>query len=446
MWAGRRSPIAALILAVVAWGCVPTATVEPSAPAPERADPSSAVFAVDPLRGFVGNIPEQSRYELTEAVAALGRGEAAVARAAAEALLDIDPTLLPAIVLLAQVELASGSPERVLELLGQPLEEHPGYTAGQLVYGRAAELQNDVVAAYGAYRMVKEHDAAALERAAALAGRARSELGARTRAAIDSGRLTAATRMYALLEVWAPEERATLDLRRLLARARGDAGAELRATRALASDGKAPLELARRQAELEMSIGDARAGLALWERLGDEYPDDSEIQGALATARFAWRTRLLPDSVAELLDRPSLQRGDFATLTFWLVPGVRSGAPGNPVIVSDIVEHPQSREIARVLSLGLMAPIDAAVRRFSPDDYMRRGAALATLLRMPARIGRGAACVGGAGNPPESAPDAVCAAALRCRLIEEPAACRPGAAISGPEAVEALRRTLHLIQ
>lgn len=438
--------LAATVPAVLLAACTGS-TVAPEPPRPEASfDYRGGPILRPPLEGFNGNIPEQSRYELASAWEALSRGELEAARSGAETLLSIDPTLLPATVLLAQAYLAAGDPGRALELLAGPLTGRPDYTAGQLVYGRSAELTGDTVAAYGAYRGIAGLDQEAASRAGALRGRATAELGERTGTALEAGRLAAADAGLETLRLWSPDDTATVDLRRRLARARGDAEEELEATRELIAGGEPSMELLQRQAALEIESGDARAGLDLYERLAERHPQNPEIAAALAAARFRWRTKLLPDNVARLLDAASLLRGDFATLTFWLVPGVRGAAAGRTVIVSDIVEHPQRREIARVLSLGLMAPVDAAVRRFAPNDYMRRGPALAALLRMPGRIGDGAACTGGAGGPAADDMDAVCEAALRCRLITEPAGCRPQAAMSGPDATEALRRTLHLIQ
>ena len=272
------------------------------------------------------------------------------------------------------------------------------------------------------------------------------EVRRRVLAALDAGELAEAATQLEVLRLRAPGDTAAVDLGRRLARARGDTGAELAALRELVTAGNASLEVRHRQAALELEAGDARRGLELYEQLAQRHPGNSEVAAGLTAARFTWRTRLLPESVRELFEASSLLRGDFAALTAWLVPGVRTGPAGSTVIVSDILEHPHRREIAWLLNLGLMEPVDAAVRRFAPDNYMRRGPALATLLRMPGRIGGGAACVGEAGGPAAQDVEAVCAAALRCRLISEPAECRPERAISGPEAVEALRRTLHLIQ
>lgn len=438
------APVVAL-LGVAA--CATSSTFEaPTEPPLAEVDPAVRAFLRDPLLGYGGSIPEQSRYELQSASRALGRGEVQVARAGAETLLAIDPTLVPATVLLAQTLFAAGEPARVVELLRKPLAGRPDYTAGQLVFARSAELVGDAVAGFGAYLGIAELDREAAARAPALRARAVVELGERVGRAIGEGRLAEAGTTLAMLRTWAADEAATVDLRRRLARASGNAEEELEATRVLIAAGDRSLELLQRQAALEVEMGDARAGLDLYEQLAERHPDNVDIAAALTAARFTWRTKLLPDRVARLLDASSLLRGDFAALTYWLVAGVRTGSAGGTVIVSDIVEHPQRREIARVLNLGLMAPVDPAVRRFAPNDYMRRGAALAALLRMPDRLGSGAACVGDAGGQGPADTESVCAAALRCRLISEPGECRPQAAISGREAAEVLRRTLHLIQ
>ena len=445
----RRWPdLLVLTVALVGSGaCMTTSSVEtpPAATVPEL-DSGARAFLREPGLGYTGNIPEQSGYEIRSASQALVRGEVRVARSAVQALLEIDPTLLPATVLLAQIHFAEGDHAAVVELLAKPLSGRPAYTAGQLVYARSAELLGDALVAYDAYRGIAGFDEGAATRAAALSAPATAALGERIRAALEAGRLGEAGTALGKLRTWAPDETATVDLRRRLARARGDADEELLATRMLIERGERSLDVLERQAALEVASGDTRVGLELYERLAERHPDNVEIAAALTAARFRWRTTLLPDRVARLLDASSLLRGDFAALTFWLVPGVRTSTGGNRIIVSDIVEHPQRREIARVLNLGLMTPVDAAVRRFAPNDYMRRGPALATLLRMPSRIGSGAACVGGGDRPAATDMEAVCGAALRCRLISEPAECRPQAAISGREATEALRRTLHLIQ
>ena len=338
--AARR--MAAMLVACL-WGvaCVTTAIVE-APPEVTELDNGIRSFLREPLLGYEGNIPEQSRYELAGASAALRRGEVEVARTSAETLLGIDPTLLPASVLLAQSHFAAGENVLAVDLLVAPLAARPDYTAGQLVYARAAERTGDAVAAYRAYRGIAAVDEVAAERAAALEDEAIAELSDRIAAAIDGGGLADAGTALETLRVWAPGYPVALDLGRRLALARGDTGAELAATRELVAAGNDSLEVLHRQAALELEAGDARRGLELYEELAQRHPGNSEIAAGLAAARFTWRTRLLPESVRELFEASSLLRADFAALTAWLVPGIRTGPAGSTVIVSDILEHPPS--------------------------------------------------------------------------------------------------------
>ena len=210
MSAARR--MAAMLVACL-WGvaCVTTAIVEAPREVTEL-DTGIRSFLREPLLGYEGNIPEQSRYELAGASAALRRGEVEVARTSAETLLGIDPTLLPASVLLAQTHFAAGENVLAVDLLAAPLAARPGYTAGQLVYARAAERTGDAVAAYRAYRSIAALDEVAADRAAALKDEAIAELSDRIAAAIDGGGLADAGTALETLRVWAPGYPAVLDL------------------------------------------------------------------------------------------------------------------------------------------------------------------------------------------------------------------------------------------
>ena len=226
------------------------------------------------------------------------------------------PGAEPPPVLLAQPLFAAGEPARVVELLRKPLAGRPDYTAGQLVFARSAELVGDAVAGFGAYLGIAELDREAAARAPALRARAVLELGERVGRAIGEGRLAEAGAALAMLRTWAGDEAATVDLRRRLARAGGNAEEELEATRVLIAAGDRSLELLQRQAALEVEMGDARLGLDLYEQLAERHPENVDIAAALTAARFTWRTKLLPDRVARLLDASSLLRGDFAALTY----------------------------------------------------------------------------------------------------------------------------------
>ncbi len=430
-------------------GC--TATASPPTPGASlpTLDPAVRAFLREPLLGYEGAVSADSRAALAAAWARLEAGDVLGARAAAEDLAGAVGDLLPATVLLAQTHLAAGEPNRVVDLLKSTLSEYPEYVAGWLVHARSLELIGDLAGAWGAWRGIADRDERAARQARDLESRAVAALGERLEASLLAGAIADAARDLDLLRAWSSDAPVVLELERRVARGRGDAEAELAATVRLLESGDESLDLRRRQADLLVEVGDAGEGLELYRRLAEQHPDDAEIAAGLASARFAWRGRLLPEDVAEHLDARWLLRGDFAALLAWLVPGLRTGQGGSTVIVSDIAGHPHRREIARLLNLGVMMPMDGAVRRFAPGSYLRRGEALDAMLRvgnLAGLGGAGASCLAEGTEPAAGDTDASCAAASRCGLLDDDAACRPEEAISGPEAVELLRRTLDLVQ
>ena len=76
-----------------------------------------------------------------------------------------------------------------------------------------------------------------------------------------------------------------------------------------------------------------------------------------------------------------MTRAEYASLLYWLVPGVRSGAAGSGRIATDILDLPSARrrEIARVVNRELMS-IDTTQHRFHPGRTVNRGEALRALL------------------------------------------------------------------
>ncbi|HLE83713.1 MAG TPA: hypothetical protein VJG13_05190, partial [Thermoanaerobaculia bacterium] len=201
-------------------------------------------------------------------------------------------------------------------------------------------------------------------------------------------------------------------------------------------------ELLVRRAELELEVGDASAGLQILQRLADQNPGDRALQEQLEQAKFRWRLSLLPGHVREIANRSELTRGDFATLVHWLIPRVRTARPPAGRIAVDILEHPRREEIARVVNLGLM-DVDATLHTFSPERPVRRTTALLALLRAIEALAPPAACLPSPlGRSPSQ--ETVCSAAARCRLVSDPGDCLSGATLSGPQALELLRRALQL--
>lgn len=402
-------------------------------------------FVVDPLEGYPLVPAAGPAQEVRQAYAALARsGDTAVAGAAAAGMLERDPGLHPAMVLAAEAELLSGEAEAAVERLEPVVGELPGYTAAQLVLGRAAERSNQVPRAYQAYRAVGARVPAAGQRAAVLEPRALEIVGRRIDDALERGRIEQATAALDRLRSWAPDADATLEAMRRVAVAANDRRTELQALTELSARSPARTDLAVRRAELELEVGDATAGLRMLRDLAARHPSDRTIQDALEAAKFRWRLQLLPKEVQELAGSPELTRGQFAVLIHWLIPQVRSTRGGTGRIAADILEHPFREEIARVVNLELME-VDPTLHTFSPDRPVRRVDALEALLRAVETFGPGAACLRGAPLGRQPTAETVCDASARCRIVLDAADCLPGATLSGSEALDLIRRAVELL-
>lgn len=426
-------------LLAAATGCASGGVDTEPSPVPDRIDN----FLLPTLDGYSGALNPGWREQLDAAYTALAeRGEVAVARAAADALLELDQGSLPARVLAGQVGLVEGRHAEVVELLQPALADFPDYHAGQMALGRAAELDDQVAVAYGAYRLVAGHSDVARRRAGTLEKRAVQAVQEELDEALWLNRMDEAARTLQLLEEWQPEERTTWEARREVLAAEEKPLEELEVLREMASRWEPDRLELERQGNLELEVGDPRSGLKIYQDLSERYPHDPEIARGLAVAKFRWRLLVLPPDVQSVVERAELTRGDFATMLYWLIPNVRSGAADSARIAADALDHSQRDAIVRVVNLGLMNVDDATLHRFAPDRPVTRIEALQSLLQVLEKSGDGAACVDALRLTPTPSWSFVCRTAVRCGLLIEEAECLPGAALEGPAARELIRRTL----
>lgn len=429
-------------LATVLNGCG-SADLTPQAGVPS----SQRDYLISPLEGVSEQLEPGVRDRIEVAYRALvDSGDSAAALSAAEQLLSLDPLLASARVLAAQGEFVARHYGAVVDRLAPHLDDTT--VAGLLVLGRAAELDGFLPAAYDAYRRAADRNPVAARRAKALQERAWDALMKEFDGELESSRFADARATLDRLESWAPERLGVIDARRRLAFANGDREAELEALRILMEPGRearSDPELAERLGRLELEIGEPRRGLEIFEELLRRKPEDPRLEEQVAQAKFLWRLEMLPPDVQDLAQRSELTRGDFATLLYWVVPNVRSGGSSEARIATDVLDHPQRDAIVRVLNLGLMQVEDDTLHRFAPDDPLSRRDALETLLRIPLEFGDGVACV--SDFAVLSAPTAsfVCQTAVRCNLVPTTDDCLLGAALSGREALDLIRRALVLL-
>lgn len=441
----KLPPVLRALAAVAVLTAFAACTSAPPPAPPPRLPAAVEPYLLDPLSGY----PLTADRALVEAVAGGHRqlratADPAAAEAVAQGVLEQDPGFHPAIVLHAQAAAVGDRPQAAVELLQPIADELPGYLAAQLLLGWASEALDDVVGAYQAYQRIEGIDRRAAERAERLRPRALEVVVNRIDQALIQGRVEQAEALHDDLVAWQPEGQPTAETAWWIAVARQDAVAEHAALEQLLRLDDSRRDVLERLAQLEVEAGRLQAGISRLETLAARFPDDPAIVESLERAKFRWRLQLLPRPVQALAAAAELDRADLAVLIYWLIPEVRHAELTNPPIATDILDHQRRDEIVRVLNLDLMR-IDETLHRFAPERPASRVQVLTALLTLLRRAGPPLACLERLGGVDlGAAPTLVCTTAARCGLLAEEADCLPSAAVSGPEALELLRRTLDL--
>lgn len=428
--------LAALCVLAAGWGGV--ACVSSGASSASAVPASEMPFLVSPAMGWPGSLSPERASRIQELYGDLVDGGQTLA-VMNEALryLEREPDFQPARVLEAQVRFLNDRHASVVDLLEPLYAESPEYVAAVLLYARSAEKLGENLDAFEAYRAIESKSAAAAGRARALREDAVGELSGRFDEELAAGRADMATELLGHWRLYAPGDPLVLAAEERLAMAVADPEQQLEVLRELSAKPGADPELLRRRAELELRVGDVGIGLQLAESLAADAPEDLGMTDLLQRAKFRWRLSLLPAEVEKIARRAELSRSDYAVLLYWLFPGVRYGQPTEGRIATDVMDHPYREQIVRVINLGLL-DVDGSVHRFAPDVAVSRQQALGALLRMVAAEPEKGACIGGSRVP--TSVEQLCEVATACGLLIEAGECLPTTAVSGPAALEMIRR------
>jgi tetratricopeptide (TPR) repeat protein len=430
----RRLPAAGFLLVLLVIASCKTAAPPPPRPTipPEEREfllnPTVAAPSVEP---FLHARIEEAYRSFDQ-----GRSPAEV-EAVARKILEAAPGVPSALVLLAQTEYLTGQYQAVVERLRPLLEEQPAYVAAAVLAGRSYERLGDELAAFEAYRGVAELDRVAGARAAELRRKAVELMTAEARQAAGESRYEDAEAILARVDALAPGLKSSLEIRLEIHRGRNQVREELAVLRQLAH-----LDSSRtvreRLGQLEVDIGDVKAGLEVFEALLREQPGDAGLLAQVDRAKFRWRLERLPARVRAIARKAELTRADLASLLYWLLPPVQHSPVVDPPIAGDILNHPAQQEILRVTDLGLME-VDETLHRFNPDGASNRRATLAALLALLAR--QRLPCVAGE-SLAKDARAWVCRKSVECGLLGDESRCQPGSPISGTDAVDLLKACL----
>ncbi len=125
------------------------------APQPLPLDQADRPYLIDPLEGYSRPADPDLRDRVHNAWRdLLEASDTEGALRVGSELLEADPELPPAQVLIAQVDFAAGDDRLVVQRLLSVGDSLPTYTASQLLIGRAAEKLGDVALAYSAFRAI----------------------------------------------------------------------------------------------------------------------------------------------------------------------------------------------------------------------------------------------------------------------------------------------------
>ena len=398
-----------------------------------------------PLEAVPSGVPSST--SLGTAFEALLAGALpSAARAEASAVLERNPEVLGAYLLIAQADFVEGKIGSARERLAPWILDHLGYFPAVLLWARLSELGGDEVGAFEAYREVADRAEVAASGRDRVQEEAVRKVTVDLRLAAEQRRLSEAQLQARRLELWAPGSQGALEGRWRVSQAAGDPSAELETLREVLSSGYADPSAVERRAELELTRGDAQTALRLFEDLVAADPRDRAKTDNLARARFRWRLQVLPEDVVGLTEAAQLSRADFAALLYWLVPGVRGGSSSSGRIATDILDvaSQRRREIARVVNRDLMQ-VDPTQHRFHPERSLTRSEALSSLLSVLSHGSERPACISRAPAVESLAPSEICAYSARCGLLDETGDCLAAAQVSGRDAQELLRRSLAVL-
>jgi tetratricopeptide (TPR) repeat protein len=436
----RRSAIAIIVLTALAVSCAPK--VAPPA-APGAARYPDFVYPAPPDR--VGDARVRER--LQEGWGRMQAGDLRGAEAAFAQLVRQEPAFYPASVGLGYALLAQGKTKEALARFDGAVAQAPRYGPALAGRGEALLAARDRDAAIGAFEAALAADAGMgdLRRRidALKLDRFQDRLAAAKRA-FDAGQLDEARDAYKAAIALSPDtaflyrDLGLVDLRR---KDLPEAERNLRKAAAMdPSDVNALTGLA----DVLDAQGDLDGAAQALERAYALGPTDA-LKQRIGRLRERALTSALPPEYAAIPARAQATRADLAALIGVRLRTALSAAKSRPsAVATDVRAHWAARWIVEVMRAGVMDAFpnhtfqpDAVVRRSDLAQAVSRVLALAGAAPSRAERNRVAMADVGAGH---LSFDAISAAVASGVLSLDAGNFRPSRAVTGQEAVDAVRR------
>ena len=398
----RPAAFLAVLLAVLSLSCATSAR----GPAPDA-------FPLDPREGLAGPFPpevESGWRALVAGDAARASGDFERARVGGRSL-AAEAGLVEALVL-------EGALRRAMDVCGERLDD-PQPTAALLsACGEAHARAGEPVEGFALY----ERAAALPPPRAGLAARREALRSTAVEALSKSARTAADRKEWAAAREAAtravsidPQSAAAREIAGDVERESGERAAALDSYQRALERSPGDAELERKIAELALELSNYGAAIPALDALAGKDPSWEE---KAAAARLAFRAANWPEAERAAARSPHLPRGEAARLLWWMVPEVREMRVTSGPIASDVLGRPDSREVVRAVSLGLLG-VDADTHRVSPDAPLSLASAAKLYLRLLEILaGKPPECLAGRRVESASSEEAV-RLARACRVVRE---------------------------
>jgi len=362
-------PILILCVFVVltALRCTTTAP----APAPTTTGPTAVESLIDPRTGYVGTTSKSNLRRFNRAWTDFRAGQLDKARTEFEELRRRDPAWAPAALGLAAVAIQRRDLDTAQTLIDGVLADKPRWAMPEIYRAELLVARDDLRSAVSAYRGVMTDPSfteASRERMREIERALFDSLVAQARDQPDPQAI-ALLREALNLMPRQPETRLVL-VDRLIAMKRWDEAR--RDLDPLFVDGMGErIEVQEDLVKIDVGRGKYQEAIARLERLSRTDPERYRPQ--LEEIKREWNLANLPPQFRKAFESDAITRSDLAVLLYWTVSPVRfPSSVGETPIAVDISEGPGREELARAMSLRLLA-VDPVTREVGPYRLVTGG-------------------------------------------------------------------------
>ena len=342
-----------------------------SPPSPDTVDAAPVESLIDPRIGYPGTAAKSNLRRFDRAWNAFRAGQLDEARTQFDELRRRDPAFAPAALGLSAVAIRRSDLDAAQARIDEVLAAHPQWATALIYRAELLVAREELRSAVSAYRSVMTDPtftAASRERMGEIERALFDSLVAQARDQPDAQAVVLLREALNLMPRQ-PEVRLLL-VDRLIAMKRWDEAR--RDLDPLFVDGMGDrIEVQEDLVRIDVGRGRYQEAIARLERLARTDPERYSAQ--LDEIKREWNLANLPPQFRKAFESEAITRSDLAVLLYWVVSSVRfPSSLGETPIAVDISEGPGREELARAMSLRLLA-VDPATREVGPYRLVTSG-------------------------------------------------------------------------